>query len=84
MAEAVFQEVETYVSCHQNTVLQYIATRSIMDLCLAEQRRPGTRVVMKWWEQEDLDLEGMRTASREAEQTEGVEDREGMETAIED
>ena len=84
MAEAGFQEVETYVSCHQNTVAQYIATRSIMDLCLAEKRRPGTRVARKWWEQEDLDLEGMRTASREAEQTEGVEDREGMETAIED
>ena len=48
MAEAGFQEVEAYVSCHQNTVAQYIATRSIMDLCLAEKRRPGTRVVMRW------------------------------------
>ena len=35
MAEAVFQEVDTYTHSHQNTVAQYIATRSIMDLCLA-------------------------------------------------
>ena len=34
------QEVETYVSCHQNTVAQFIASRPIMDLCLAAVRRP--------------------------------------------
>ena len=44
MAEADLQEVETYVSCRQNTVVQYIATRPIMDLCLAAKRRPGPRV----------------------------------------
>ena len=35
MAEAGLQEMETYVSGLQNTVAQYIATRPIMDLCLA-------------------------------------------------
>ena len=36
MAEAGLQKVETYVSRRQNTVEQYILTRPIMDLCLAE------------------------------------------------
>ena len=48
MAEAVFQEVETYVSHLQNTVAQFIATRPIMDLCLAAERRSGSRVSKQW------------------------------------
>ena len=32
MAEAGLEEVETYVSCHQNTVAQFVATRTIMDV----------------------------------------------------
>ena len=48
MAEAVFQEVKTYVSRRKNTVAQFIATRLIMDMCLATKRRPGSRV-FKWW-----------------------------------
>ena len=54
------QEPETYVYLQQNTVAQCIATKPIMDLCLAAKRRPGPRVAMRWWEQEGLDLEGMR------------------------
>ena len=49
MAEAGLQEVETYVSCHQNTVAQYIATKPIMDLCLAAKWSPGPKVEMWWW-----------------------------------
>ena len=82
MAEAVLQEVETYASRRQNTVTQYISTRPIMDLCLAGNRRPGPRVEMRWWEQEGLDLEGMRTAAREEERTE--EDTDGTYTATDD
>ena len=44
-----------------------------MDLCLAENKRPGPRAAMQWWEQKGLDLEGMRLAAEEAEQTEGEE-----------
>ena len=80
MAKAGFQEVETYVSLRQNTMAQYIATRPIMDLCLAEKRRPGPRATMQWWEQGGLDLEGMRTAAREAERTEGGEETDGTKT----
>ena len=54
-----------------------------MDLCMAEKRRPGPIVAMRW-EQEGLDLEGTRTASQEAERTEGEEETDGTETATED
>ena len=84
MAEARLQEVKTYVSCRQNTFTQFIATRPIMDLCLAVKRRPGPRVAMRWWEQEGMYLEGMQTASREADQMEGEEDTDGTETMTDD
>ena len=84
MVEAGLQEMETYVSRRQNTVAQYIATMPIMDLCLTAEQRPGPRVAMQWWEQEGMDLEGMRTAAREAEQTEGGEETDGTETATDD
>ena len=64
MAEAGLQESETHISHHQNTLAKYIATRPIMSLCLAEKQRPGKMVEMRWWEQEGLDLEGMRTAAQ--------------------
>ena len=35
MVEAVLEEVETYVACLHNTVAHFIATRTIMNLCLA-------------------------------------------------
>ena len=84
MAEAVLQEVEIYVYCRKNTVAKYIATRPIIDLCLAEKRRPGTRVSMRWWEQEGMDLEGMRKAAQEADKMEGEEDTDGADTATKD
>ena len=46
MADAGLQEVETYFYRLQNTVVQYIVTRTIMDLCMAEKWRPGPRVSM--------------------------------------
>ena len=48
MEEAGLKEVETYVSCRQNTVAQFIVTRTIMDLCLAAERRPGSMEVKQW------------------------------------
>ena len=44
----------------QNTVSQYIATRTIIDLCERATRRPGARVSRRWWEQAGIDLEGAR------------------------
>ena len=84
MVEVGFQEVETYISRRQNTVAQYIATMSIMDLCLAANRRSGPRVATRWWEKEGWDLEGMRTAAQEAKQMEGAEDTDWTETSTGD
>ena len=44
MEEAGIQEVETYVTRIQNKVAQYIATRTIMDLCMAAELHPGKRL----------------------------------------
>ena len=84
MAEARFNEVETYVFYHHNTVAKYIATRTIMDLCLAAKQRPEPRVKMRWWEQEVMGLEGTRTAAQEAERTEGGEETDRTETVTDD
>ena len=84
MTEAVLQEVETYIFCIQNTAEQFIATRHIMDLCLMAERRPGPWVSRRWWEQDRLDVEGMRTADWRSEMTEGGEDIDGMATYMDD
>ena len=52
MAEAVLKEVEIYVSLRHNIVAQFIAARPIMDLCLAEEKRTGSRLIKRWWEQD--------------------------------
>ena len=71
MVEAGFHEVETYVSLHQNTFVHFIAARSIIDLCLAEEQRPGSKVSKRWWDMEVLDMLGMRAADWGDERTEG-------------
>ena len=38
---AGMDEIGVYIDRHQNTVAQYIATSTIMDLCLAADRKPG-------------------------------------------
>ena len=63
MEELGLQEVQTYVYRHQNTVSQFITTRPIMGLCLAEERRPGPWVSNRWLEKDGVDMEGMRTAA---------------------
>ena len=63
------QDVETYVSHYQNIVAQFISTRTIMDLCLEVERRPGSGVNKSWWEHEELYVEGMWIAAWEAKRT---------------
>ena len=69
--EAGFLAMEEYIRRRQNTVAQYIATRSLLDLCEGLERAPGARVGMRWWEQAGLDLAGAREAAATA--TEGDE-----------
>ena len=47
MAEATLHYVKTYAYRRQNIVAQFIATRFIMDLCLAALQRSGSRIT-KW------------------------------------
>ena len=39
--EVGFEPMETYIQRRQNTVMQYIATRPILDLCEAAERKRG-------------------------------------------
>ena len=56
MKAVVMEEVDNHFLCLQNTVAHYIATWTIMEICLAAERRPRVRVSMRWWEQNGIDL----------------------------
>ena len=58
--EAGFLTVKEFIRRRQNTVAQYIATQSLLDLCEGSERAPGARVGMWWWEQATIDLAGAR------------------------
>ena len=47
----------------QNTVAQFIATRPIMGLCEVAERRQGTRIPRRWWEQTGIDWKSAREKS---------------------
>ena len=66
--------MEEYVRRRQNMVEQYIATRSLLDLCEGSERAPGAGVGMRWWEQEGIDLAGAREAEVAVEEEEGIEE----------
>ena len=62
--------IRTSILRRQNTVAQFIATRSILDLCEKANRRPGARVPRRWWDQTGIDWKGARErAEAEAEET---------------
>ena len=60
---AAFLTMDEYVRRRQNTVSQYIGTRSLLDLCQESERSPGMRVGMRWWEQAGINLSGVREAA---------------------
>ena len=70
MKETGWEEIGVYIRNRLNTVAQYIATRSIMDLCERTVRRLGGWIARRWWEQEGINIAGER------EQTEAAADRE--------
>ena len=57
----------------QNTVAQFIATRLILGLCEVTERRRGTRVPRRWWEQTDI---GWKSAMDKAAEQEGENEAE--------
>ena len=73
MAEAGFERIITYITRRQNTVIQYIATQPILDLCERSARRPGVSVSRRWWEQDGLYLQGEKKRAAEAVESYGEE-----------
>ena len=73
LKEAGVVRARTLVLQRQNTVAQFIATRPILGLCEVAERRRGTQVPQRWWEQSGIDWKLVREkgerAAAAAEQT---------------
>ena len=63
LKEAGVARIRTSILRRLNTVAQFIATRPILGLCEVTERRPGTRVPRKWWEQTGIDWKAARKAA---------------------
>ena len=82
MEEAGLTDIRTSIQRRQNTVVQYIATRPLLDLWEGVRPREGARVTLRWWEQSGIDWEKAKAMGTEAETTSGAEtgtDTEGEE-----
>ena len=55
LKEAGVVRVRTSILQRHNTVAQFIATKPILGLCEVAERRRGTRVPQRWWEQTGID-----------------------------
>ena len=69
LKEAGVVRVRTSILRRQNTLVQFIATRLILGLCEVAERRRGTRVPRRRWEQTVVDWKSARekAASQEGE-----------------
>ena len=56
LRESGLEEIMVYIVWRYNTVTHYIASRTILDICLEAMTRPGAQVVKQWWEQEVVGL----------------------------
>ena len=82
MKEVGLTDVCTSIHRRQNTVVQYIATQPLMDLCKGARQIEGSRVTLRWWEQSGTDWEKAKAKETETESTSGSEsgaDTEGGE-----
>ena len=61
------EDIGVYITHHQNTVAQYIETRPIMEVCLAEEQKMGLCLSRRWCEQPALDILRIRVGNAEAE-----------------
>ena len=67
LKEAGVVRVRTSILRRQNTVAQFIATRPILGLCEVAERRKGTRVPRRWWEQTGIYWKSAREKAKEQE-----------------
>ena len=65
LGEAGLEGIRKSITRRQNTFAQYIAMRPILDLCERATRRPVARVSWKWWEQDGIDLKGVKKRAAE-------------------
>ena len=49
MVEAGFEGIGKFITRRQNTAVQYIVTRPILDLCVRSAQMLGTRLSWRWW-----------------------------------
>ena len=54
--EEVLEEVEKYITRINNTVVQYISTWPILELCEEAELRMGARASKKWREKEGINF----------------------------
>ena len=66
MQEAGFTDIHKSITRRQNTVAQYIAMQTILDLCERTTQRAGARVSRRWWEQKGIDLKTAKEQAAEA------------------
>ena len=66
MKEAGIVQIMTSILWRQNTVAQFIATRPILGLCEVAERRTGTRVTRRWWEQTEIDWKASREKAQKS------------------
>ena len=59
MRAEVLEEMDTYISRRQNTVMEQIATWPIFDLCLEAEQRTGSQVPRRWWDQVGIYFAGL-------------------------
>ena len=76
--DAGMVRARTSVLRRQNTVAQFVATQPILALCEGAERRGGTRVPQRWWEQTGIDW---RLAREKRESAEAAGERTATETA---
>ena len=72
--EAGIVRARTSVLWRQNTVAQFIATRTILGLCEVAERRRGKRVPQRWWEQPGIDWKLAREQAERAAEAAGHAD----------
>ena len=71
MWEAGMTDIRKSIANRQNTVVQYIATRPLLDLCEGARAREGSKVPMRWWNQADIDWETAKSKGVEQDSTGG-------------
>ena len=69
MKEAGLTDIRTYILRRQNTVAQYIATRTLLDLCEGARAREGAKVPLRWWDQAGIDCEKAKAKGVETDMT---------------